>query len=78
MEASGRLVRFVSIYFRTYKSARSRVMSKKTKVLTTKGREGRTLRRSIVVPGGLITSTGVVLEVLVLVFVIRGGFFTLS
>ena len=32
-----------------------------------------TLRRSIIVPGGLITSTGVVLVVLVLVFVVPGA-----
>ena len=31
-----------------------------------------TLRRSIIVPGGLITSPGVVLVVLVLVFVVLG------
>ena len=34
-----------------------------------------TLRRSIIVPGGLITSTGVVLVVLVLVFVVPGAVF---
>ena len=32
-----------------------------------------TLRCSIIVPGGLITSTGVVLVVLVLVFVVPGA-----
>ena len=32
-----------------------------------------TLRRSIIVQGGLITSTGVVLVVLVLVFVVPGA-----
>ena len=34
-----------------------------------------TLRRFIIVPGGLITSPWVVLVVLVLVFVVRGGGF---
>ena len=34
-----------------------------------------TLRRSIIVQGGLITSTGVVLVVLVLVFVVPGVVF---
>ena len=34
-----------------------------------------TLRPSIIVPGGLITSTGVVLVVLVLVFVVPGVVF---
>ena len=34
-----------------------------------------TLRRLIIVPGGLITSTGVVLVVLVLVFVVPGAVF---
>ena len=38
---------------------------------TTRGTNG-TLRRSIIVPGGLITSTGVVFVVLVLVFVVLG------
>ena len=32
-----------------------------------------TLRRSIIVPGGLTTSTGVALVVLVLVFVVTGA-----
>ena len=35
-----------------------------------------TLRRSIIVQGGLITSTGVVLVVLVLVFVVPGVVFS--
>ena len=38
-----------------------------------KGLQRATLRRSIIVPGGLITSTGVVLVVLVLVFVVPGA-----
>ena len=38
----------------------------------TKKPKNDTLRRSIIVQGGLITSTGVVLVVLVLVFVVPG------